>query len=437
MRIASSAWAGGIFELTGTFNALINLLHTLRLSLAVPGLALQCPAPRALRQRTKAKRITEASPASRRTLGQVENTKVVGVTMEPDVSKGRILIVDDEAEVRKLLTLKLSLEGFSCRSCANAKEALLLLGREIFDVVVSDFRMPEISGLELLEEVRKQHPRMAFVIATAENDIRVGIEAMKRGAADYLVKPFQLAAVSASVGRALEKQRLEIELENHRQNLEQMVEQRTKQLQAAMKRIELTYDETLEALGTALDLRDCETGGHSRRVSRYCLEMAEAYRCSSEQLKHIARGSYLHDIGKIGIPDSILLKPEKLTAKETAVMQTHARIGYDLVSRIAFLASAAEIVLTHQERYDGTGYPQGLIGDEIPLGARLFAVADTLDAMTADRPYRRALPFSVAREEITRESEQQFDPEVVRLFLSIPEQVWGNIRAKSPTFATA
>jgi HD-GYP domain-containing protein (c-di-GMP phosphodiesterase class II) len=160
--------------------------------------------------------------------------------------------------------------------------------------------------------------------------------------------------------------------------------------------------------------------------------MAQAYGCSSEQLKHITRGSYLHDIGKIGVPDSILLKPGKLTAEETGEMQRHARIGYDLVSRIAFLASAAEMVLTHQERYDGTGYPQGLMGDEIPLGARLFAVADTLDAMTSDRPYRHALPFSKAREEITRESGQQFDPEVVRLFLSIPEHVWGSIRGQIP-----
>ncbi len=350
--------------------------------------------------------------------------------MGQEAAKGRILVVDDEADVRKLLKCKLSLEGFECQACSSGEEALESFQREAFDVILSDLRMPGISGLELLEHARKKYPRAAFVIATAEDDIRVGIEAMKRGAADYLVKPFQLAAVVGSVERALEKQRLEIELENHRQNLEQMVEQRTKQLQAAMKRIELTYDETLEALGTALDLRDYETEGHSRRVSRYCLEMAQAHGCSSEQLKYIARGSYLHDIGKIGIPDSILLKPEKLTAKETAVMQTHARIGYDLVSRIAFLASAAEIVLTHQERYDGTGYPQGLIGGEIPLGARLFAVSDTLDAMTSDRPYRRALPLTVAKEEITRESGQQFDPEVVRLFLSIPEPVWGNIRGE-------
>jgi putative nucleotidyltransferase with HDIG domain len=265
-------------------------------------------------------------------------------------------------------------------------------------------------------------------MATADSELKNGITAMKLGADDYLLKPFKLEAVLASVQRALERKRMQVELENYRRNLEGMVEQRTKQLRTAMKRIELNYDETLEALGAALDLRDSETEGHSRRVSMYCLEMARAMGCSNDQLRQIARGSYLHDIGKIGTPDSILLKPGKLTSEETMIMQTHARIGYDLVCRIGFLAPAAEIVLTHQERYDGTGYPQGLGGNEIPLGARIFAVADTLDAMTSDRSYRRALPFSVARAEIARESGRQFDPEVVKVFLSFPEQVWKDIR---------
>ncbi len=221
---------------------------------------------------------------------------------------------------------------------------------------------------------------------------------------------------------------MEVELARYRQKLEVMVEDRTRQLEAARRRIELTYDETLAALGAALDLRDTETAGHSRRVTLYSLEMARAMGCSPDQLKQIARGAYLHDIGKIGVPDSILLKPGKLTAGEAAVMESHVRIGYELVSRIAFLAGAAEIVLTHQERFDGTGYPQGLMGEEIPLGARIFAVADTLDAMTSDRPYRKALPFSVAREEIIRESGRQFDPAVVEAFLAVPEQRWTEIR---------
>jgi putative nucleotidyltransferase with HDIG domain len=309
------------------------------------------------------------------------------------------------------------------------------LAREEFSVVISDLQMPGVSGLELLEGVRKEYPRVAFLMATGVDDIRVGIQAMRQGAADYLLKPLHVDAVVVSVERALERKRLEIEVEKYRQHLEYMVQQRTHQLEAAMERvatakrhIELTYDETLEALAAALDLRDNETAGHSHRVTRYSLAIAEKMNLLAEQMKEIARGAYLHDIGKIGIPDAILLKPGKLTPEEREVIETHARIGYDLVSRIAFLAPAAEIVLTHQERYDGTGYPQGLPDQQIPLGSRIFAIADTLDAMTSDRPYRKALPFAAARAEIIRESSRQFDPTVVQVFLSIPEQVWKEIR---------
>ena len=348
--------------------------------------------------------------------------------MNCNASRGRVMLVDDEPAVCLLLSEGLGREGFECKTATSGEEALRLLPLEPFDVVISDLRMPGLSGLALLEAVRTKFPRLSFLIATGVNNVRVGVAAMKQGAADYLVKPFQIEAVVASLERAMEKKRMELQLENYRQHLEQMVEQRTKQLQTAIKRIEMTYDQTLEALGAALDLRDTDTEGHSRRVSRYCLEIARAMGCSGEQLKNIARGSYLHDIGKIGIPDSILLKPGKVTEAETVVMQTHARIGFDLVSRVAFLAPAAEMVLTHQEHYDGTGYPLGLAGNEIPLGARIFAVADTLDAMTSNLPYRRALGFGTARDEIVRQSGLQFDPEVVAAFLSVPEQVWQNVR---------
>jgi len=344
------------------------------------------------------------------------------------MSKGRVLIVDDEASIRQLLSQKLSAEGFGCESCSSGDEALLLLQSQPFDAVISDLHMPGMSGLKLLEETRAKHPNLAFLMGTGEDDIQLGIEAMKQGAADYLVKPLELGGVVRALKRALEMKRLEEEIENYRQHLEDMVEERTRQLQTAMKRVEETYDETLEALAAALDLRDNETAGHSRRVTRYCLEIAKVMCRSEEQLQYIERGAYLHDIGKIGIPDAILLKPAKLTPEEREVMQRHARIGHELVNRIAFLVPAAEIVLTHQERYNGTGYPQGLTGEEIPLGARIFAVADTLDAMTSDRPYRKALPFSAAREEIIRESGRQFDPDVVRVFLTIPRVVWENIR---------
>jgi putative nucleotidyltransferase with HDIG domain len=182
------------------------------------------------------------------------------------------------------------------------------------------------------------------------------------------------------------------------------------------------YDEVLLAFGQAIDLRDNETAGHSMRVTRYSTEISTAMGCPPQDLERFARGAYLHDIGKIAIPDAILHKPGKLTQEETEVMRSHAWIGYNIVSRVSFLVPCAEIVLSHHERFEGGGYPQDLSGEQIPLGARIFAVADTLDAITVDRPYRKAAPFSVARDEIIRESGKQFDPVVVQAFRSIPER---------------
>jgi response regulator RpfG family c-di-GMP phosphodiesterase len=344
--------------------------------------------------------------------------------------QSRVLVVDDDLAIRQLLATKLKLCGFITMACGSGEEALKLLANQSFDAIISDLNMPGISGLELLAEAHRQYPRTAFLMATGVGDVSVGVAAMKQGAADYILKPFQMEAVVASLRRALEMKRMEAELEEYRHRLEEMVEQRTNQLKAAMRRIEFTYDETLEALAAALDLRDNETAGHSRRVTLYALEIAKRCDFSPDQLKQLERGAYLHDIGKIGIPDLILLKPGKLTPEETAVMKTHVRIGYELMSRVAFLASASEIVLTHQECFDGSGYPQGLRGEEIPLGSRIFAIADTLDAMMSDRPYRQGRAYAVARAEIQRESGKQFDPRVVAVFLDIPEETWIAIRSE-------
>jgi HD-GYP domain-containing protein (c-di-GMP phosphodiesterase class II) len=218
------------------------------------------------------------------------------------------------------------------------------------------------------------------------------------------------------------------------EHFEELVDQRTEQLQFALMQIESTYNETLLALGGALDLRDNETAGHSQRVTRYSLQIAKVVGCGLEEIKNIALGAFLHDLGKIGIPDAVLHKPGKLTPEETEIMQQHVRIGYDMVSGISFLSSAAQILLAHQEFYDGTGYPRGLAGKQIPMGARIFSVADTLDAMTSDRPYRNALSFRDARDEIVRCSGSQFDPDVVQAFLSITEDTWQCMRIETSPF---
>ncbi|WP_245632055.1 HD-GYP domain-containing protein [Edaphobacter aggregans] len=211
-----------------------------------------------------------------------------------------------------------------------------------------------------------------------------------------------------------------------------------------MHNLERSYDITIEAMGDALDLRDQETEGHSRRVTAYTIELARELGVASDELRIIARGAFLHDIGKIATPNAILLKPGRLDSAEMAIMREHCQRGYEMVRKIPFLRDAAEIVYSHQERFDGTGYPRGLKGNDIPLGARIFAIADTLDAMTSDRPYRKGTSFAKARNEILRCSGTQFDPAIVDAFLNIPDEHWIQVRTRieqpdfdaAPAFAT-
>lgn len=343
----------------------------------------------------------------------------------------RVLIVDDEAPARKVLALMLAQTPFSCTLASSGDQALRILATERHDAVISDLQMAGLSGMDLLREVRQCYPHIAFLVTTGVDEIRIGVQAMQRGAEDYLVKPFDMDVVVASLHSALQKKRLEREVENYKRHLEEMVSLRTVELQAALRKTERSYKDTLEALGAAIDLRDSPTAGHSQRVFLYSMEIARIIGCAEYPLGTIAMGARLHDIGKLAIPDRILLKPGPLSADEWDIMRQHSRIGYDLVKSISFLADAAEIVLTHHERHDGSGYPQGLAAEHIPLGARIFAVADTVDAMTSDRPYRAALPFESARSEIERGSGTLYDPQVVGAFLQTPNEAWAAIREET------
>ena len=242
------------------------------------------------------------------------------------------------------------------------------------------------------------------------------------------MKPFEREQLLATVRRALENRHLKMQNRDYQTGLERMVEARTEQLQKAMTDLERSYGMTLEALGGALDLKDAETEGHSRRVTVFTIAIARAMGLSKDQIDVIARGAFLHDIGKMAIPDAILRKPGKLNPDEVAIMREHCYHGYQILKKIPFLKEASEIVYAHQEHFDGSGYPRQLKGDEIPLGARIFSVADTLDAITSDRPYRAAQSITAAREEIKVWSGRQFDPEVVEVFISMPEQIWSGLR---------
>jgi putative nucleotidyltransferase with HDIG domain len=343
------------------------------------------------------------------------------------LQNAKILAVDDEQALRKLLTTMLAQEGVKCRTVASAEEALEVLKAEPVDAVISDLRMNGLSGMDLLRETRATHPNIAFIMATGVADLHVAVQAMKEGADDYLLKPFDIDLVTSSLTRALHLRQLEREVEEYRHKLERMVDERTRQLQSAMLQLEKSYSETLQALGTAIDFRDGATGGHSRRVLAYSMKIAEQLAPLGTQLKTLAVGAWLHDIGKLAVPDGILLKPGPLTPDEYRIMQTHTTIGYELVKSIAFLADAAELIRSHHERYDGRGYPQGLRGEQIPLCARIFAVADTLDALTSERPYRAATSFAEARKVITDGAGTQFDPKVVQAFLAIQDDVWQRV----------
>jgi response regulator RpfG family c-di-GMP phosphodiesterase len=339
----------------------------------------------------------------------------------------RVLVVDDEPAAGKLLSIMLSGTSISCATTGGALEALRVLEQERFDAVVSDLRMPNVSGLELLSQIRRRFPHLAFVFTTGVEDLNVAVQAMHHGADDYLVKPLLEQTVLASLERALRKRQVEQQIENYHRNLERLVSERTEQLNRALDHIQKSYEETLQALGAAIDLRDGETGGHSRRVCSYSLEIAAALNVPEYECCSLARAAYLHDIGKLGVPDAILLKPGPLTQDEWIVMRRHVQIGFDLLKNIPFLADASEVVLSHHERFDGTGYPRGLSGCQIPLGARIFAVADAFDAITSHRPYRSASTFEVAREIIRPLAGSQFDPAVVDVFLNVPTRRWHEI----------
>ncbi|MGC1616862.1 MAG: HD domain-containing phosphohydrolase [Candidatus Acidiferrum sp.] len=340
----------------------------------------------------------------------------------------QILVVDDEEAIREVVSTMLESKGYRCTAVSNGRAAQEQVKKSTPDLVLSDMIMPEMDGIRLLDWLREYDPEVPVIMVTAIHDISTALEAIRRGAYDYILKPFEKDQLFLGVGRALQHRRLVAENRSYQLKLEQQVEERTAQLTGALAQLEQSYDDTLEALGSALDLKDAETEGHCQRVTAFTISIAKAMPVPNPYLPVLARAAFLHDIGKMAIPDGILRKPGPLTDAEKEVMRKHCEIGYNMLIRIPFLRDAAEIVLAHQEFYDGTGYPRALKGDQIPLGARIFTIADSLDAMISDRPYRKALPMPHACEEIRRCSGTQFDPKVVEVFLTIPEQHWIDLR---------
>jgi response regulator RpfG family c-di-GMP phosphodiesterase len=341
-----------------------------------------------------------------------------------------ILIVDDEEMIRNLLSSALLQEEYICHQASNVDEAFVLLGEQPIDLVISDIMMPGRSGVELLRDLKKVDPDIAVLMITGLSDMNTAMECVHLGADDYITKPFGINRVVLTVKNLIERRCLAIEKKNYQVSLEFKVMEQTAQIRKTMNELSSAYDNTLTALVKALDAREKEVGSHSERVMNFASFLGGKLGMAGKELQELAKGALLHDIGKIGISDNILLKPGQLDDGEWIEMRKHPQVGYAILSEIEFLKIPAEIILSHHERYDGTGYPKQLKGEQIPIGARIFAVVDTLDAMTSDRPYRRALPFAAVANEIIKFRGTQFDPAIADLFLSIPRKHWEECAGK-------
>ncbi|MBI1727732.1 MAG: response regulator [Candidatus Rokubacteria bacterium] len=340
----------------------------------------------------------------------------------------QVLVVEDDARVRGALREIFVNDGYQCLVATNGREGLDAFQMERPPLTLTDIRMPVMDGLDFLKRARAIDSDAAIIVITGVGDVGTAIESLKSGAYDFIVKPVNVEGVLIAAERALERRQLLMERREYHTLLERRVAEATRDLTAALNELDDTYRSTIEALGSALDTRDIGTHAHSRRVVGYSLALARAHGLPESQLRDLEHGVLLHDIGKIGIPDGILLKPGPLAPEEWKIMRTHPDLGRRLVEPIPFLRGAVPIVYHHHERWDGTGYPSGLRGETIPLGARIFAAADAFDAMTFDRPYSVAISFEAARREIERCSGTHFDPAVVETFLKLPLELLETIR---------
>src|SRR5207237_4226151 len=313
----------------------------------------------------------------------------------------------------------------------SAEEALAQLRERNYQLVISDITMSGMNGLQMIPHVKGNPPDTVIVMISGMQTIESAINALRLGAFDYLMKPFDLRQAEAAVTRALENHELIVAKRLYENHLEELVSQRTAELDDALGSLENAYRSTLKALTAALETRDAETHGHSERVVTFSLRLGREYGLSESEMKALEFGSLLHDIGKIGVPDAILRKPAKLTDEEWVRMREHPRHGQQILRGIKFLEGAARVVAQHHEKWDGSGYPLGLKMEGIDVCARIFSVADAFDAITSDRVYREARSYEAAARELNKWSNQQFDPKVVEAFHRVPKEDWEELRRRS------
>ena len=358
---------------------------------------------------------------------------VTEVTTQQAILENRnILIVDDEEPIRRLLGYLLEPHGYKVALAGEAREARQRMESGSYALVLCDVNMPGESGMDLIRHILTQYPSTAVIMITGLDSPVLANAALDMGAFGYVIKPFEANEVLINVANALRRRKLEIENAMHRENLEEVVRTRTIALQQALewlerseKELRLSREETIQRLAIAAEYRDSSTAQHIQRMSHYCELLARRYGLSPERCDLIRTASPMHDIGKIGTPDHVLLKPGKFTPEEFKVITQHTEIGYRLVagSDSELLTVAALIAWTDHEALDGTGYPRGLKGETIPLEGRITAIADNFDALTTQRVYKPAYDFDHAKELMLKERGKHFDPELLDIFFDSMEEI--------------
>ncbi|MFA5309792.1 MAG: HD domain-containing phosphohydrolase [Dehalococcoidales bacterium] len=329
---------------------------------------------------------------------------------EPE--KERIMIIDDEEYIRDILSRMLTTDGYRCSAFGDGCSALQAFSQYSFPLVLLDSKMPCMSGEEALKEITARYPETAVIMVTAMADVGTVVKMMKSGAYDYLVKPVDMEVLLLSVKRALEKRSLLVENRHYREQLEQKVKEQT-------ARIRNNLLNSITSLVFALEAKDIYTSGHSQRVAGVAAAIAVEMGLGKDMVEQVRFAGLVHDIGKIGVRELVLNKNKELTEDEYRHISSHSVVGERILKPIMENEALSLMVRHHHERYDGRGYPDGLQGARIPLGSRILSVADTYDAMTSDRPYRRAASHRIALGELELKAGSQFDPAVVKAFAAI------------------